>query len=138
MSERKIPSQETEHLFVNRRGVWVDEGIADLLEAIWDYGLRTKYSCEGGTEFRHTLNDGSTVITHTTESYIMFCTIEDAIKCMRVLRQNVPECDFNFSMACFEMSMAPRGIGGGAVRFHKGVLPRVTELWQKTVANERA
>lgn len=46
-------------------GVYVDEGVVDLLEALWARGLRTEFSCQGGEgRFAH----------------VCFSTIRDAIR----------------------------------------------------------
>lgn len=38
----------TTHVQVNVQGINVDEGLADLLKMLWDAGIWTQYSCQGG------------------------------------------------------------------------------------------
>jgi hypothetical protein len=40
--------QLTTHPQVQASRAKVDEGLAELLEAVWAYGLVTEYSCQGG------------------------------------------------------------------------------------------
>lgn len=42
---RYVPTHRQVHTSI---GVQVDEGIRDLLEALWGHGLATEFSCEGG------------------------------------------------------------------------------------------
>lgn len=128
--ELHLKSKETSHLFVNRRGIWVDEGIADLLEAVWDYGLRTKFSCEGGEELKRTLKDGTTTVISTTESYVMFNTVDDAVTFMRTTRKHLGFGDYYIHPMRFRLGLAPRGAG---VDFGKDVLLATTKLWQGLV-----
>jgi len=38
----------TTHTQVEVAGIEVDEGIAELLEMLWDHGIKTQFSCQGG------------------------------------------------------------------------------------------
>ena len=42
---RYVPTHRQVHTSI---GVQVDEGIRDLLEALWAHGLTTEFSCQGG------------------------------------------------------------------------------------------
>ena len=42
---RYVPTHRQVHTSV---GVQVDEGVRDLLEALWTHGMRTEFSCQGG------------------------------------------------------------------------------------------
>lgn len=37
------------HKQINLKGVEVDEGLVDLLENVWEAGINTQFSCQGGT-----------------------------------------------------------------------------------------
>ena len=42
---RYVPTHRQVHTSI---GVEVDEGIRELLEALWAHGMRTEFSCQGG------------------------------------------------------------------------------------------
>jgi hypothetical protein len=42
---RYVPTHRQVHTSI---GVDVDEGVRDLLEALWAHGFRTEFSCQGG------------------------------------------------------------------------------------------
>ena len=55
-------------------GAAVDTGIADLLEALWNLGLRTRFSCEGTSAERGDEEDSG------SPAYIMFPAAADAFE----------------------------------------------------------
>ena len=65
--------QLTTHPQVQASRAKVDEGLAELLEAVWAYGLVTKYSCQGGV---------SEDTGKTAQAQIVFSTVADAVRFM--------------------------------------------------------
>lgn len=66
--------QLTTHPQLQASRAKVDEGLAELLEAVWAYGLVTEYSCQGGM-----CEDTG----KTAEAQIVFSTVAGAVRFMR-------------------------------------------------------
>ena len=69
-------STETDHLMVKAKPpwgepVWVDEGIAALLKALWKHGYHTDFSCQGGES-----QPGG----YTGKAYISFAHWDEAVR----------------------------------------------------------
>lgn len=83
-----------------RADIFIDEGIAPLIQALWDQGYDTTFSCQGGnvdegTRWRH-------------NAYISFRTFDDGVRFMRHMQR-----------AMFDTSMAREGTRGFYV--HSGL-----------------
>jgi hypothetical protein len=64
---RYVPRHRQVHTSI---GVEVDEGIRDLLEALWVHGFRTEFSCQGGEPDE----------TGESSAHICFARIADAVR----------------------------------------------------------
>ena len=58
----------------------VDEGMVDLLEAVWRSGIATQFSCQGGSHY-----PGSPDMTQNGN--IVFASVNDGLRFMRVTMQ---------------------------------------------------
>jgi hypothetical protein len=62
------------------RGVLIDEGIAELVEAVWRVGIDTSHSCQGGQAVNF---EGDRWRDDDVRAYILFPTVDDALSFMR-------------------------------------------------------
>lgn len=74
-SKRSGPRLDHRQVVASR--AFVDEGIADLLEAVWDYGLETDISCQGGQV--DSLNRSMFTGDGCSDAWIIFGDIADGI-----------------------------------------------------------
>jgi hypothetical protein len=70
------PDPGPEHVQVDVDGIEVDEGIRDLLVAIWAEGLVTQFSCQGDAD-RFAPRQG---YRHLYVAQVVFSTIDDAVR----------------------------------------------------------
>ena len=104
-------------------GVFVDEDMKDLLEAVWEFGLRTKYSCQGGDKiWQHK----QMILVH--DAYIMFPTVQEALKFLTTSREIV---DWQ-TIATMTMDLMPKG-KGACVRWQENHHLRITTAWSELV-----
>lgn len=64
------------HPTVSVNGVEIDKGISLIVQWLWDRGIVTTCSCQGGDEF----DCGHCDQTHYTDAYIKFATFKDAVE----------------------------------------------------------
>lgn len=67
-----LTADDERHEQLTVRGVDVDTLIAPLLQAVWDYGFETQFSCQGNP-LHHAI-----MPTATSEAYILFTRRDDA------------------------------------------------------------
>jgi hypothetical protein len=122
------------HPQVLTRGIEVDEHMAPLLNALWDLGLDTQFSCQG--DERYFIPHEA--LLQQSRSQIVFADFDDACKFARKTIELL-ESTLQFEGGIEITAMAP--IDGGpnraAVWFPPQLLKRITKVWvdfEKTVS----
>ncbi|ORW33268.1 hypothetical protein AWB91_09075 [Mycobacterium paraense] len=69
----------TLHRQVRAARALVDVGLAPLLEAVWQAGIETSYSCEGGADL---------------DGYIAFPSVDDGVRFMTATAARTPHSRF--------------------------------------------
>lgn len=85
------PDPGPDHTQVDVDGIEVDEGIRDLLVAIWAEGLVTQFSCQGDAD-RFAPRQG---YSHLYVAQIVFASIEDAFTFMTASAAMIGERNFS-------------------------------------------
>jgi len=127
------PDPDPPHPQVEIEGIEVDEGMRDLLEALWKLGLWTQFSCQGDPEkfapFQSYNRDYA--------AQIVFDTFDEAVKFTRKTAELLGPKNYTEGGVVIQ-TMAPTD--GDKVRaevtFSPVLLPEITQHWvefEKTV-----
>jgi len=114
------------HSQVTIDGRMVDEGMADLMQAVWGYGIRTVECCQGGTE------------KVLTWAWVQFWDIPDAVK---FLEGTGYLSDWQYTDAVHMYLTPPLLLQAGPsplVRINYSLLPEITKLWVEGTAKPPA
>lgn len=65
--------------------IWIDAGIAPLIQALWDEGYQTEWSCQGGV--RESVSSGDFTRSWISQAYISFATFDDGVRFMRAIHE---------------------------------------------------
>jgi hypothetical protein len=106
---------------VNGRSV--DEGMADLMQVIWDYGLRTVHSCQGGPER-----------PSFTWAWIQFWELSDGMKFLEGTAYLGNWCyadDLHLYLTAPILAQSPPS---PVVMMNCALLPDITKLWAEGTA----
>lgn len=118
-------SSRTDHVMVLRQGcpdvnrpVWVDQGIAPLLESLWAYGFSTQFSCQG--------NPDDYWSDWAKQAYICFTHFDHGVKFLKVMADRLSWDDLAHSASRYSLEPASRD--RGCVRFNSSLLPKTIEI----------
>jgi|GEM_PF-4017611 hypothetical protein len=114
------------HPQVEVEGIEVDEGMADLLLALWKLGLDTQYSCQGHVD-KFAPYD---TFGHSYASQIVFSSIDHAVKFLKKSTELMGYDGLHEGgFVLHSMSPFEDGIGRAAVTFPPAILETLTERW---------
>lgn len=121
------PGGAPEHPQVDAHGVQVDEGMRDLLVALWKLGLDTEYSCQGEPgKFAP-----NRWFSRDYASQIVFADLDQAHKFLKKTLELVGDVPVWDEGGISLRTMLP--VDGGSPRaevtFSPKLLPEVTRLW---------
>lgn len=89
------PSNNTHDLVELAPNVWIDEGIAPLIAALWDQGYHTEWSCQGGGE-------------NNRRAYVSFTSFDDGVRFMRHVHEVIGVRNFYVHSALYTLEIGDR------------------------------
>jgi len=114
------------HSQVEVEGIEVDEGMADILLALWKLGLDTQYSCQGHAD-KFAPYD---TFGHSYASQIVFARIDHAVKFLKKSTELMGYEGLNEGgFVLHSMSPFEDGVARAEVTFPPAILETLTEQW---------
>ena len=110
-------SRHRKHPQANLRGIQVDKKLVPLLEALWDSGFDTQWSCQG-----HPVEYA--ILPIAGYSYILFYSSEQAFE---FLQRTGPKINDVQDMMSIRLQLMTDGRGG--VQFPPALLDEITNIW---------
>ena len=121
MSNSVHDISDTQHRQVEASRAWVDEGMVELLEAVWAASIDTQFSCQGGPDENDWMHPGM----------IMFPTVDDAVRFLQATAERMEHYEYG----CLAMSLAkpwhrdPSGPLRAAVEWSYELTPILSAAW---------
>jgi hypothetical protein len=116
-------------VFYNDESIAVDVGIADLLQVLWDFGIETKYSCEGTPKYR----DQTCWSARPHRGYISMDRTERSMELVRMLISEFPAFKPGRKISwIFDFHKHPQWGDRIVLRFPNSDIPKLTDFIKNT------